>query len=285
VIMPLNVKKRIANIYPSLGYQSKIVVDYILQKGTNFISKTVKQIAEECNVSTATVSRLAQQLGYANLSQLKWSVANELDEQYVVSEIQDDDSPKTVAKKTLQSNIEALNNTFELMDESDLSKAVKLITNAHTLGFFGLGGSNIAALDAYHKFLRVPINCIHDSEYHMSLMQAARMSNNDCAIIISHTGDDTDTLLLADTLQSKKVPMIVITSFPESPLADYGDVKFFSISEDSRYRSEALLSLTSQVAINDCLYALTAQHFGAQAYKVLEDIRTTIFNKHKNAKK
>jgi len=283
--MPLNVKKRIANIYPSLGYQSKIVVDYILKKGTNFISKTVKQIAEECNVSTATVSRLAQQLGYANLSQLKWSVANELDEQYVVSEIQDDDSPKTVAKKTLQSNIEALNNTFELMDESDLSKAVKLITNAHTLGFFGLGGSNIAALDAYHKFLRVPINCIHDSEYHMSLMQAARMSNNDCAIIISHTGDDTDTLLLADTLQSKKVPMIVITSFPESPLADYGDVKFFSISEDSRYRSEALLSLTSQVAINDCLYALTAQHFGAQAYKVLEDIRTTIFNKHKNAKK
>lgn len=285
MIMPLNVKKRIANIYPSLGYQSKIVVDYILQKGTNFISKTVKQIAEECNVSTATVSRLAQQLGYANLSQLKWSVANELDEQYVVSEIQDDDSPKTVAKKTLQSNIEALNNTFELMDESDLSKAVKLITNAHTLGFFGLGGSNIAALDAYHKFLRVPINSIHDSEYHMSLMQAARMSNNDCAIIISHTGDDTDTLLLADTLQSKKVPMIVITSFPESPLADYGDVKFFSISEDSRYRSEALLSLTSQVAINDCLYALTAQHFGAQAYKVLEDIRTTIFNKHKNAKK
>lgn len=283
--MPLNVKKRIANIYPSLGYQSKIVVDYILKKGTNFISKTVKQIAEECNVSTATVSRLAQQLGYANLSQLKWSVANELDEQYVVSEIQDDDSPKTVAKKTLQSNIEALNNTFELMDESDLSKAVKLITNAHTLGFFGLGGSNIAALDAYHKFLRVPINSIHDSEYHMSLMQAARMSNNDCAIIISHTGDDTDTLLLADTLQSKKVPMIVITSFPESPLADYGDVKFFSISEDSRYRSEALLSLTSQVAINDCLYALTAQHFGAQAYKVLEDIRTTIFNKHKNAKK
>lgn len=285
MIMPLNVKKRIANIYPSLGYQSKIVVDYILKKGTNFISKTVKQIAEECNVSTATVSRLAQQLGYANLSQLKWSVANELDEQYVVSEIQDDDSPKTVAKKTLQSNIEALNNTFELMDESDLSKAVKLITNAHTLGFFGLGGSNIAALDAYHKFLRVPINSIHDSEYHMSLMQAARMSNNDCAIIISHTGDDTDTLLLADTLQSKKVPMIVITSFPESPLADYGDVKFFSISEDSRYRSEALLSLTSQVAINDCLYALTAQHFGAQAYKVLEDIRTTIFNKHKNAKK
>lgn len=283
--MPLNVKKRIANIYPSLGYQSKIVVDYILQKGTNFISKTVKQIAEECNVSTATVSRLAQQLGYANLSQLKWSVANELDEQYVVSEIQDDDSPKTVAKKTLQSNIEALNNTFELMDESDLIKAVRLITDAHTLGFFGLGGSNIAALDAYHKFLRVPINSIHDSEYHMALMQAARMSNNDCAIIISHTGDDTDTLILADTLQSKKVPMIVITSFPESPLADYGDVKFFSISEDSRYRSEALLSLTSQVAINDCLYALTAQHFGPKAYKVLEDIRTTIFNKHKNAKK
>lgn len=56
--------------------------------------------------------------------------------------------------------------------------------------------------------------------------------------------------------------MIVITSFPESPLASYGDVKFFSISEDSKFRSEALLSLTSQLAINDCLYMLTAQYFG-----------------------
>ncbi|WP_243674065.1 hypothetical protein [Lentilactobacillus kisonensis] len=66
-----------------------------------------------------------------------------------------------------------------------------------------MGGSNIVALDAYHKFLRVPLNVLHDSEYHMALMQSTRLNHTDCAVVISHTGNDSDTLLLADSLKKQ----------------------------------------------------------------------------------
>lgn len=282
--MELDISKRIKHLYPQLGKQSKKLADYILANGSQLSAITVAELANKCNVSVATVSRFPHQLGYSSFSQFRWSMVNDLSTTTSVQEVEKGDSPKVVAKKALESNIETLNGTFKLMQEKDLKKALELIVRANKIEFFGLGGSNIVALDAYHKFLRVPLNVLHDSEYHMALMQSTRLDNNDCAVVISHTGNDSDTLLLAESLKRNHVPMIIITSFPESPLADYGDVKFFSISEDSKYRSEALLSLTSQLAINDCLYMLAAQYFGKKADKVLSNMRKTIFQKHPKIK-
>lgn len=278
--MDLDIEKRIKHLYPQLGRQSKKLADYILKNGANLSAITVAELANKCDVSVATVSRFPQQLGYSSFSQFKWSMVNDLSSTASVQEVKQEDSPKVVAKKTLESNIETLNGTFNLMQEKDLKEALDLLVHANRIEFFGLGGSNIVALDAYHKFLRVPLNVLHDSEYHMALMQSMRLNQRDCAVVIFHTGNDSDTLLLADSLKNNHVPMIVITSFPESPLANYGDVKFFSISEDSKYRSEALLSLTSQLAINDCLYTLTAQYFGKKADRVLSNMRKTILQKH-----
>lgn len=278
--MDLDIEKRIKHLYPQLGRQSKKLADYILKNGAKLSAITVAELANKCDVSVATVSRFPQQLGYSSFSQFKWSMVNDLSSTASVQEVKQEDSPKVVAKKTLESNIETLNGTFNLMQEKDLKEALDLLVHANRIAFFGLGGSNIVALDAYHKFLRVPLNVLHDSEYHMALMQSTRLNQRDCAVVISHTGNDSDTLLLADSLKNNHVPMIVITSFPESPLANYGDVKFFSISEDSKYRSEALLSLTSQLAINDCLYTLTAQYFGKKADRVLSNMRKTILQKH-----
>lgn len=279
--MELNIIDRIKDLYPNLGKSSRRIADYFIANGPNAASKTVTDLATACQVSVATISRFAKQIGYSNYSQLKWALTNQSSQSgNEIQEIIDTDTPKTVAKKTLDANIETLNGTFDLLEDKDLEKAVRLMVNAKKLEFFGLGGSNIVALDAYHKFLRVPLNVQHDTEYHMALMQASRFTSNDCAVVISHTGNDTDTLEIAEALKLNHVPIIVITSFPNSPLADYGDVAFFSISEDSRYRSEALLSLTSQLAINDCLYMLVAQYFGKSAEHVLGKIRATIAKKH-----
>lgn len=279
--MELSIIERIKKIYPELGRSSKRIADYIIINGTNASSKTVTEMATDCHVSVATISRFAKQLGYTNYSQLKWALSNQMEEDTpIIQEISDTDTPMMVAKKTLDANIETLNGTFDLMNEDDLKRAIHYIVHSNRLEFFGLGGSNIVALDAYHKFLRVPLTVLHDDEYHLALMQASRLTEDDCAVVTSHTGNDTDTLDIARALKHKHVPIIVITSFPNSPLADFGNVNFFSISEDSRYRSEALLSLTSQLAINDCLYMLTAQYFGDAADNVLKDIRQVILKKH-----
>ncbi|MFT8917063.1 MAG: MurR/RpiR family transcriptional regulator [Oenococcus sp.] len=278
--MELNIIKRIKNIYPKLSVSHKKIADYLIATDQE-IPVNISSFSLKSGVSISTISRFIRRLGYTDFAQFKWDFTNQFKSQNLSDvSISDGDSPTMVAKKTLDENIATLNGTFNLMKEKDLLRATDLIVKSEKLAFFGLGGSNIVALDAYHKFLRVPLTLIYDTEYHMALMQTTRLTEQDCAVVISHTGNDSDTLELAQSLAEHHVPMIVITSFPSSPLAAFGQVCFFSVSEDFQFRSEALISLTSQIAINDCLYMLVAQRFGKSADKVLQGIRSTILKKH-----
>lgn len=277
-----------ASIIDRIGTQSDTfsacnqrIATYILADVTSAAAKTINELAEACGVSTATISRFAKTLGYASYSQLRWALASEINAQpSTVTAIDAGDSPKTVARKTLETNIETLTETFALIKEPDLMRARDLIVHAQKLAFYGLGSSNIVALDAYNKFMRMPLVTIHNEDYHLALMQTAQMTKRDCAIVISHTGNDVDCLALAKALQDNQVPIIIITSFADTPLSAYGDVTFYSISQDDRRRFEAIRSLTSQIAINDCLYALTAQYFGKRGERTRTRVQDVISTKH-----
>ncbi|MFR5525310.1 MAG: SIS domain-containing protein [[Clostridium] innocuum] len=59
----------------------------------------------------------------------------------------------------------------------------------------------------------------------MQLMYAGRLSEKDCALIVSHTGRNKDVLRIVDILKEHGVPIISVTSNAASPLA--GKVMFF----------------------------------------------------------
>ncbi|MCP0887627.1 MurR/RpiR family transcriptional regulator [Ligilactobacillus sp. WILCCON 0076] len=279
--MESKISERIIKKYPKMGESSKRLADYIVKNSTQITEQTLAQLAENSNVSLATVSRFAKDMGYHSFSQFKWALSNQVEKNVTaIEEISEEDSPKAVVKKVLSANIETLTETFDLMDDKDLYLARDLIVNARSLSFFGMGGSNIVAFDAYHRFLRVPLPVLYNTEYHMALMQASKLNGQDCAIIISHTGSNKDTLIIAETLKKKKVPMIIITSTPKSTLTNYGDVCFFSISKALHYRSKAFLSMTSQLAITECLYMVTAQYFGKNADNVFDNLQDTITKRH-----
>ena len=161
-----------------------------------------------------------------------------------------------MARKVFDSNLTTLTDTRKLLQEEDLKQAVQMIDSAKRLFFFGVGGSEIVAADAYHKFLRSPISVVHSADYHIQLMEAALLTPEDCALLISHTGKSKETIELAQVAKDCGAKVIVITSHAASPLAKLGDVVFISVSEEIEFRSEALASRISQLSIIDSLYVI-----------------------------
>lgn len=92
----------------------------------------------------------------------------------------------------------------------------------------------------------------------MQLMMAGTLSPEDCALIISHTGRNKDILRIADLLRENKVPMIVITSSASAPLTRKCDVFLFCVSEETKYRPEAISSSISHLMLIDTLFTLYA---------------------------
>ena len=150
-----------------------------------------------------------------------------------------------------------------------------MIKNAHTLSFFGFGGSSIVALDGYHKFLRTTVQPQFHPDVDIQLMQAVKMTKDDVAIIVSHSGRNHDTLMIADQLRANHVPMIAITSYPASSLAKKCNIVFQSVAEEVNYRSESMSSLIAQLTIMDSLFTLVgAQGARTQSGEgLLKDVR------------
>lgn len=96
------------------------------------------------------------------------------------------------------------------------------------LFFFALGGATPIALDAYHKFLRTPLDVEFNLEYYMQLLREGKLTENSCAFIVSHSGENPDILRITDILQKNKVPIIAITSFTNTSLSKAANYTFIS---------------------------------------------------------
>lgn len=80
-------------------------------------------------------------------------------------------------------------------------------------------------------------------------MNACLLTENDCAFIISHTGSTTETIEIAKAARKTGASIVVITSYPTSPLTTLADIVLTCTAEETTYRSEALTSRISQLPL------------------------------------
>lgn len=271
----------IKSYYSNLTGKYLQIADYILDNSFDD-DLSIQSLAASCNVSPATISRFSKILGFKNFQSLKLALLNRKTDSPIYHDgISEEDTYKEMAQKIFSANSSALNSTSALLTENDLRKSVSYIVNAKIVGFFGLGASDIVAQDGYHKFLRTSVNTVHTTDYHMQLMQATRLNQDDCAIVISHSGENTDVLEIVKILKSNNVPIIVITSFGNSAITKYADICLLSISEEQNFRAEALHALIAQMSIVDSLFMMVAVKSGTETEEVFKAIRKEI-NKTRN---
>ncbi|WLV81159.1 MULTISPECIES: MurR/RpiR family transcriptional regulator [Lacticaseibacillus] len=271
---------RISQIYPTLGEASQHVADYFRHNYAAVAGFSLRDLSKKIGVSTATISRFGRQLGFASFDQLKLALLKEIDAQ-TEGDVTSDDNSLASARKTINANISALEGTMSFLTQEQIDRSVDLLLKANKVAIFGLGSSNVLAQAAYHTFLRLPLNLIVDADYHMQLMDANKLTKSDVAIVISHTGNDTDILALVDLLTAHHIPTIAITSYATSPLAKRVKNVFFSISEDTRYRSDALISMTSQFAIFDVLFTELVRRLGKKSDKTISLVHQAVARKHR----
>ncbi|MCH4169998.1 MAG: MurR/RpiR family transcriptional regulator [Lactobacillus sp.] len=261
----------------NLSPREQALARYLTEHQAAASQWSISELSKRTKISTATISRFAKNLGYANFQNLRVALAQSQDQaSQLFAEISPQDDLITMAGKIFSSNIEALQATQANLTPESLRLAVTYIINCQHLGIYGLGASNIVALDGYHKFLRTAIEVLYAADYHMQLMSMTHLTAKDATIVVSHSGEDKDALSLAKIAKDNGVPLIAITSSPSSHLAKMADVYFVSVAEESKYRTEALHALIAQISIMDTLFMLSAVKTDSQTAPLFQEIRKQI---------
>ncbi|MBN1243698.1 MAG: MurR/RpiR family transcriptional regulator [Spirochaetales bacterium] len=266
----------------SLTGKERQVADHVLANPSAAVEPSIEELAERIGVSESTLFRFVRKLGYDGYQQFRIALATETVEprrmvyEAALPEGSADAGAQGNADIVFRTNIEALERTLRHLDREALERAVRMVAEKRSVLLFGLGGSAVVALDAYHKLLRSGLQCRFAEDYHLQLMLASQAREGDAALLVSHTGANKDALALAEELKREGAALIVLTSYPRSPLARMADVLLLSSAPVSTVASEAFSARIAQLSIIDALYVGVMERLGGEGIDKLERMRGAI---------
>lgn len=250
---------RIDDYIQKAGATEKELIKRMHKNPETILGKSIKELGKETYVSPATIVRLCKKLGCTGYKDFQTTLAYEIalfqeSSKIALKKITQNDSVDDIIYKVTLKNIESLENTRKLIEPKIITECVKLLEKSRSVTIFGLGTSLLVARDLYLKLLRADIICNVCDDWHVQLLAARNLREDDLAIVISYSGLTKEMLECASAAKANGVKVIAITRGVESKLALLADYVLPVAATELIYRSGAMSSRISQLNVVDILF-------------------------------
>ncbi len=162
-----------------------LLAKYILEHKDQIKQMTVRELAEQAYVSTASATRLAKGYGCSGYSEFKYELNRELK---ALDEFQNK-YPNETVDNYICINIKMMRETAKLIDDNLIDELVSAILNSNELIIFAAGASLLRAMDFEYKLRTIGVNVISCMDYNQQLSQSKIITDSTSAIAISYSGD------------------------------------------------------------------------------------------------
>lgn len=253
--------------------QSEIALsDYILKNREKVLEMSIQELAQKTYSSTSTIVRLCQKIGLKGYQHFKITLSANLQKDYDnIGDINADfpftnkDSYMEIFKKMLELSSESLVQTYELLSVNQVEEAVKMILQAERVGLFAAGDNYIAALSFHNRMMKINKNIIISTLPYEDRQLALTFGPNDCAIVMSYSGENKDMILLTKILHANKVKIISICAEEKSHVSEISDVLLPVYKKEDK--SIKFSTFSSQISIEYTLNILFSCLFVADFEK------------------
>ena len=265
---------RIRALVPALNPALKKIAKYILDHPQEVKLMRIKELAGECGVGEATITRFVKTVGLSSFQELKINLAAAVPDgdratKMVYEEVTEHDSMATILDKIFSINSRALEDTRKILDTDAIERAVEAIDRAPRLDVYSAGGSYVAAEHARMRFYRIGKCCHTYSDPNQQIVSASLLAAGDLAVGITNSGRTVSTVSALTQARSSGAATICITSFDNTPITKQADVVLFTSTLDSAFFQESMVSCLAQMLVIDALYAaLAVKHFAASVQRI-----------------
>ena len=247
--------KFITDNYAKLRKSEVKVADYILEHADEVIHFSVSELAAEALVSEPTVIRFCRGIGFKGFQDFKIYLAQNLIPplRSIHESVNEGEEVPELIRKVFDANVASVQSTLETLDFAAVQAAIDELAKAEKIIFFGLGGSAVVAMDAFHKFFRIGIPCEWFNDSHMALMAASMMKPGQILIAISHSGSTRDVVDAIETATAAGASTIAIVSHHKSPVSNVAALSLCVASTEMGFRFEPMASRIAQLSVVDVL--------------------------------
>lgn len=228
--------------YDFFTSSEKAIIKVIFQDTELLKKSTAQELAKAAFTSASTVARLCQKLGCKNYNEFRMQFIAEMEKRqyentFINASIpfKKNDTPEEILKQLTKLQNIALQETLSLINLENYQRAVQMLANAESIDIYGMGINLHLAYDFAYKMARIhrPVHICLDHQ--QQLLAAATPAPNHCAILISYSGETTDSIRYASLLHKNKTPLITITSIGNNSVSQYADERLYIASMEKQF--------------------------------------------------
>lgn len=255
--------------WASLHPGEQRVCDVVLQRPDWVLDATTAQVAAAADVSTATVVRTAQRLGYRGFPHLRVLLARDLGA--ATGHV----PPTSGDAEGVRSFFAAVGAATEwmttLLDDERVTQAVGLLSGAGRILVCGGGVSAPVAQDIAMRLAAIGRPAEAPVDHLDQCIRARLLGPEDLCVVVSGTGATSATLAVARAAHQAGTPVLALTAFADSPLSALAAVDLVCATGAGMKGELATTFRVPQLILGNALVAAVAARDpeGARAARAL----------------
>jgi len=240
--------------YEKMFSAERKVADFILSNPKDAVNSTVSELAEASGISDATVVRMCRHLGYKGYYHFKLMLAKDVG-RYEEEEVSTQEEGNEITK-LLQRYADSIVEIGENIDDHVLHKCIELINSCNTAHIVAIG--NTVPLSMYMGFRlgRLGVKATYGIAPVYTLNNVNLADENDIIIAISRSGNSIQVIQTLELAKEKKLKIIGITGYKDSPVAKLSDYTLISNTRKESFNYYRDYAHLKETAIIDALLEL-----------------------------
>lgn len=239
----------------------KKIGDYIVRNPKKVVDMTVGELAKECGVSEASVSRFCKRIELKGFQHLKISLARELvdakDDGEISGHISVDDMEGSL-RGILSNKMEELRQTVAMIDREKLKKILDVINNADTVLMAAVGNTIPVAMDGAYKLNQIGIRAMSTPIWETELGYSYNLTDKDIVVAISNSGESTGVIQILEAAKSRGAVAISITNNARSSVAELSTYHITTATREKLFLDGYCFSRVSATMVIEIIYLLLA---------------------------
>lgn len=216
--------QRLRQNFARLSAAQQRIAEYILQHPTEALNTSVHELAARCQTSPSTVVRLAKDIGFQGLKEMKLALAREIGTLLPHFEAPERLDPDGHVTDVLENSILGLRETAAGMDFDSLDRAADRLGGARHVDVYGVGSSYLVGRDLVDKLKRLGIYASSFDNSYMQAISSAGLGDGDVAVAITFTGETRSVIENLAMARDHGATTIALTNFRDSTIVQVADV-------------------------------------------------------------
>ena len=218
-----SILERIHAAYYELPASERRVADYVLLQYREVQFMSITQLADECGVADATVSRFCRSLGLKGFNAFKIELAKLSGHKRQEEAPADATTFEGRCRESARLIQEAVSQTLDPLHHDLVEAVVELFEQADQVLCIGNGGSMV-------------------------------MSPRSAVILFSYSGATRNSIEVLELAASRGIKTVLVTRYPKSPAANLADHVLRCGSNEGPFQFGSIPARVAQLALLDVLF-------------------------------